>query len=347
MSENSKHLKADGLVIKPTSDVFIAAFLSAPKNNRILLDIINAVLEDAGQVLARTATVLNPFNVREFVEKKQIVLDVRVVDEAGRMFNIEIQTTLHAAFSERLLFGGADSIAAQLHAGKQFTGLTPVICIVITEFNFMDPVDGAHLIFELRERHHPEVILTHHFQIHVLRLHALLQGRWEILDTVSAQRLRLWLIFLVLGGKLEEHKMSHVVDNDPLVMEAVEDFRRFSSNPAMREMERRHNLWKLEYYSGIEAARKEGKAEGRAEGKAEGRAEGKAEGRAEGKAEGEAKGKAESVLSILNARFGSVSKPVRSAVMVCADLKKLNALIHLAAICGSIDEFAKELLRAE
>ncbi|MGL4594447.1 MAG: Rpn family recombination-promoting nuclease/putative transposase, partial [Thermoguttaceae bacterium] len=122
-------------LMKATSDVFIAALLSAPKNEPILCGIINAVVANSGWPKVRTATVLNPFSIKEFADDKRIVLDVRVEDECGKKYNIEVQTTPQIAFSERILFGWAESYSMQIHAGHKYTNLLPVFCIVITEFN--------------------------------------------------------------------------------------------------------------------------------------------------------------------------------------------------------------------
>ena len=243
-------------VVRATSDVFIAALLSAPKNEPVLCGIINAVLENGGHVPIKTATVLNPFNVKEFAADKQIVLDVRVQDERDRIFCIEIQTDPHPAFAERIVFGWADTFSGQLHAGSHYRKLHPVFCIVITEFRVIGDDDSVHLIFELRERNRPEIVLSGHLQIHFLQLHGLLKGHGEVLNGVSP-RLRHWLNFLAFGGLKEEQEMAQLVENNPLVMEAVSELQRFTSDPAMRDLERRRKLWKLQYYSGIEAAKEE------------------------------------------------------------------------------------------
>ncbi|MDR1923270.1 MAG: Rpn family recombination-promoting nuclease/putative transposase, partial [Planctomycetaceae bacterium] len=62
--------------IKPTSDIFIAVFLSASKNRLILIAIINAVLIDSGYDRIVSARVLNPFSVTDYADGKQIILDV-------------------------------------------------------------------------------------------------------------------------------------------------------------------------------------------------------------------------------------------------------------------------------
>jgi len=306
----------DNQVIKATSDVFIAMLLSAPKNEPILRGIINAVLTNSGHAPIKTAEVLNRFNIKEFAVDKQIVLDVRVKDELDRIFNVEIQTTPHTAFIERVIFGWADTFSAQLHAGNQYQKLKPVYCIVITEFKTLGKADtdDVHLIFELRERNHPEVVLSGHLQMHFLRLYELLQGRMDLLEDVSPD-LRHWLNFLVFGGLKGEQEMSQIVNNDPLVMEAVAELQRFSSDPEMRELERRRKLWKLEYYSGLEAA----------------------------KDEGEAIGEAKSIIRILTKHFGDVSPTIREKLYAIHDLDVLSQLTDVALDCQSLAEFEAAL----
>ncbi|MDR1963201.1 MAG: hypothetical protein LBQ50_05440, partial [Planctomycetaceae bacterium] len=60
--------------IKPTSDIFIAVFLSAPQHEPILVAIINAVLTDSGWEKIVSATVLNPFSGADYSVSKRIVL---------------------------------------------------------------------------------------------------------------------------------------------------------------------------------------------------------------------------------------------------------------------------------
>ncbi len=304
-------------IIRATSDIFIASLLSAPKNEPILRNLVNAVLKDSGGVPVVSAQVLNPINVKEFLFDKGIVLDVRVEDETGRIFNIEVQTSQHPAFAERILFGWADTFSSQLHAGHAYQQLRPVFCIVITEFKIFDGVDGVHLVFELRERNHPNLSLSNHLEIHFLRLDGVLQ-RPKMLENVEPN-LRHWINFLVFGGTKEEDEMSQILENDPILMAAVGELRRYSSDPEMRELERRRKLWKLEQESGLYAAKAEGREEGREE------------------------GKALSVLAVLQARFKVVSKSVSARVLSIKDTAVLDFLTAQAATCQSLDEFEKAL----
>jgi len=281
------------------------------------------VLENSGHIPIKSATVLNPFNIKEYAFDKQIVLDVRVRNELDRIFNIEVQIAPHKSFVERMLYGWVETFSGQLHAGDQYHELKPVFCIVITEFPIFSGDDSVHLIFELRECNRPAIVLSHHLQMHFLQLCGVFQGRREVLEGVSLS-LRHWLNFMSFGGLKGEQEMSLLVENDPLVMQAVSELKRFSSDPEMQELERRRKLWKLEYYSGLTAAKKEGVPEGVAIGRAEGEARG-------------------TVLAFLRARFKSVPKDIEEAVRAMTDLTALESLAVYAETCKSLDEFTGAL----
>jgi len=71
--------------------------------------------------------------------------------------------------------------------------------------------------------------------------------------------------------------MKQLVEKSPAVLAAYEEFRRFTMNEEMQDMERRRRrfLEDQRIYAG--AARSEGIAQGKIEGKAEGKIEGKIE----------------------------------------------------------------------
>ena len=94
----------DDVVIKPTSDLFIAALYSAPENEPILRSLLSGVMTDAGLPPIVKATVLNPFNVQEYPVDKEFRLDVWVEDESKAFYNVEIQREEHTNFCERMLY---------------------------------------------------------------------------------------------------------------------------------------------------------------------------------------------------------------------------------------------------
>jgi predicted transposase/invertase (TIGR01784 family) len=296
-------------IIRATSDIFIASLLSAPKNEPILRGMINAVLENCGGVPVKSAQVLNPINIKEHLYDKGIVLDVRVKDEREQIYNIEVQTSQHPAFMERILFGWADTFSAQLHAGNAYTKLQPVFCIVITEFNIFPGESGVHFVFELRERTRPNLMMSNHLAIHCWRLYDLLNGKQNSLENEKAD-FRHWTNFLVFGGTKEENEMAQLLDNDPVLMEAVGELKRYSSDPEMQELERRRKLWKLEQESGLFAAKTEVKAN--------------------------------SVIRALSRKY-TVPKTVTDKIRAISSIEQLDDLLDLAYECVSLEEFKTAL----
>jgi len=265
--------ESDDRMVQPTSDIFTAVLWSAPKNEPILRDFLNAVLIDSGQLTIKEATVLNPFNIKEFAFDRQLVLDVLVKDETDCRYNIEVQTASHAGFVNRMLLQWADTYSSVLRAGDGFTQLVPVKSVVLTVFPIFPKLRNPHTIFEIRSMENPEVALTDHFRMHFLRLGDILKRQLVDMDNLFGG-LRHWINFFIFADTVSEDKMTQLVENNPAVQAAYEELQRFSSNAEMREFERRRRRFQEDTRIYVGAARAEARAEGKAEGIIEGKAEG-------------------------------------------------------------------------
>ena len=255
-------------LVSPTSDVFTAAFFSAQKNESSLRDFINAVMIDDRQPLIHKATVLNPFNVKTFVEDRKLVLDVRVQDELNRNYDIEVQTESHTGFRDRMLLHWSEIYGSLLETGDDFTKLRPVRSIVLTVFPIFPTLRNLHAVFEIRSRENPEVLLTDHFRMHFLRLGDMLKRQLEGLSELC-RGLQDWFKFFAFAATTPEDKMPQLVENNQAVMTAYEELRRFSANEEMRDLARRRRRFLEDQRVYVDAARDEGKAEGKAEEKFE------------------------------------------------------------------------------
>ncbi len=248
------------MVIKPTSDLFTAVLWSAPKNEPILRDFINAVLGDIGWPPITKATVKNRFNIKEFAADKEIILDVQVEDETKRKFDIEVQIASHSAFPNRVLHYWSDLYSDQLRIGGDYSELRPVTSIIITEFAIFPGLKNVHNVFHLTAMEDPSFVLTNDLQIHFLRLSELLKGRWEALEKLH-RKLKQWVNFFVFGATKTEEEMSQLVENDTIIRDAYRELQRFSSNPEMREKERQRQRFLAEYNLSMGAAKKDGRSE--------------------------------------------------------------------------------------
>ena len=78
--------------IKATSDIMVRVLLGQEENIPLLKDFINAVLKDRGITPVDTLTLENPITMRTVFNEKEPVLDVKAIDETGRILDVEIQS---------------------------------------------------------------------------------------------------------------------------------------------------------------------------------------------------------------------------------------------------------------
>jgi len=247
--------------IKPTSDLFIAALCSAPKNEPILRSLLNGTMMNIGQPPVVKATVLNPINVQEFPVDKQVRLDVLVEDELGAMYDVEVQTYPDKELFERMLLYWAVTYVSQIHRGDAYGVLRPVRSIIITEFPVFPELKELHAVFEARARENPNVLLSNHFQMHILRLGDFLKGNLSGLDGLCLP-LQRWLQFFGFGSTWEKSKMSTMLQDVPEVQAAYEAYQRFSADPILREKIRAREQFDIEQRLNRAYAEAEGEAKG-------------------------------------------------------------------------------------
>jgi len=103
-------------LLNPRLDLnFKRVFASSPE---LLAALINAVRWNEPPVTVES--IRNPEIAPNDLRKKLIVLDVLVCDEAGRLFNIELQTRPHLGFSARLVFYLARVLVNEFGAGEDY-----------------------------------------------------------------------------------------------------------------------------------------------------------------------------------------------------------------------------------
>jgi len=298
----------------PMSDVFTASLWSAPKNEHLLLSFINGVRTNAGASPIVKATVLNPFNIKEFEASKRIILDVRAKDEHDHFYDIEVQTSNHRDFPNRTLDYWSDTFAGQLKSGMDYTDLRHVISIILTSFKIFPQLEDVHTIFQITAKENPKVLLTDAFQMHYLRLYDVIRGRLDKLDSLCSD-LRHWLMFFAFAGSKTEEEMAAFTENSPIIQEAYAEMQRFFANPETQDKARERQRFIKDYNIGMNASKKEGKAEG----------------------------KAESIVFILGHRFSVVPEEMQTKLLAITDVADLDWLMALSFDCQSLEEFASQL----
>ena len=100
------------------------------------------------------------------------------------------------------------------------------------------------------------MLFSEHCQIHILRLGDLLRNKLVGLDQFGLD-LQRWMQLWALGSKLKESEMSTMLQDCPPVLEAYEEFKKFSSDEEMRERVRARERFLNDQRLKVAGARRE------------------------------------------------------------------------------------------
>jgi predicted transposase/invertase (TIGR01784 family) len=116
--------------IDPKVDYAFKRLLGRPENISLLIHLLQAVLQlPAGHQIV-SLDLLNPFNEKDFETDKLSILDIKVCDQAGRLYNVEMQLLVLGSFRARVLYYWAQLYADQLQEGIGYEALRPTVSII-------------------------------------------------------------------------------------------------------------------------------------------------------------------------------------------------------------------------
>ena len=243
---------------KVLNDYFMRYLLSKEDSQNILKDLINSVRIDAGQEGFEEVTILNTFNLKESINGKETIVDVRAKTKNGETVVIEIQRAGNRTFIYRGLYYWAKSYAANLKAKRKYEDLNPVISINILDFNLTENKGKPHSCYFIKEFDTNE-ILTNHFEMHFLELKKFNE------NTKLYEPLADWFKFLSIKEDLED-TMKVLVEKNPIMKEIYDKYSTFVKDDNLTEG---YTEWEENYFRMLTLSeeRLQGKLEGLKEGR--------------------------------------------------------------------------------
>jgi len=247
------------LGINPLIDFAFKITFGKPENRESLIGLLNAVLKPKPLIVE--VTIENPFNFQDFHDDKLSVLDVRAVDAAGVVYNVEVQLGVRAGLLKRLVFYGCELYAGQIRQGASYADLPPVYCIWLIDGLLWPDAPQFHHAFRLTDAVSRR-ILDGTLAIHTIELPKY-NSRYQ--DLVSDDLLGWWLYWLRHAPDYEADALRAAFPQ-PAIRRASETLIRIaeiSEDKAMydaREKATRDRQWELD------AVRNEGKLEGELDG---------------------------------------------------------------------------------
>lgn len=247
------------LEVDPKIDYAFKRVFGTEKNRDILISLVNAVLvRSLGRPIVEVV-ILNPFSSKDADDDKSFVLDIKARDDAGRLFNVEMQVLTPAEIRERLLYYWAGVFVEQLNAGEPFKVLKPTIGICFLDRILFKETDQYHLVFEPIDQK-TGIVFSKHLQLHTIELPKFALSIDQLHDPLDR-----WCFFLRHALELDPEHLPDALSVPPIVR-AVEELSMLSVTEEERERYKARVRKLREEASNADAWRNEGRAEGRAEG---------------------------------------------------------------------------------
>ena len=129
------------------NDIIFKAVFGYEKNEKLLISLLNAILGLKGDKKIVSLTFLNAFNIKEYLNDKLTIVDVKVVDGTGVRYNIEMQVADDKSYLKSILYYLAKLYTEQLKQKEPYDKLCKVISISILDFNFFEDESDLHNIY--------------------------------------------------------------------------------------------------------------------------------------------------------------------------------------------------------
>ena len=175
--------------IKPTIDCVFKAILGSEKHINLLRNFLNSILLLVSPIM--TLKISNPYNERTYLDEKLSIVDIKAVDNEGRVYQIEIQLSVPKHLRDRILYTWGSVQQGQIIKGDNYDQLQSTISIwMLTKNMFKGP--SFHHRFKMYDNENDE-ILSDKCDIHVLEL-----MKWHKPERL--QQRDNWLYFFKHGG---------------------------------------------------------------------------------------------------------------------------------------------------
>ena len=92
--------------IRPINDFAFKKTFGTIANTLALISLLNAILRLRVPIV--DVTIVNPYNLQDFLDDKLSILDIKAVDANGAIYDIEMQLTIFDGLVQRVVFYGCE-----------------------------------------------------------------------------------------------------------------------------------------------------------------------------------------------------------------------------------------------
>jgi predicted transposase/invertase (TIGR01784 family) len=270
--------------ISPRVDIAFKKIFGVEENKDLLISLVNSIVDKEDQIVE--ATLLNPYNPKNFKNDKLSIVDIKAEGETGKRYNIEIQISDEASYDKRALYYWAKLYTEQLKTAGDYPTLSKAIGIHILNFISIVNTEKYHNVFHITEKETGRRYFKD-LELHTIELKKFLNNaRADLADVVAKVKnsLDMWVAFLARHDLLDRNHLPAKLDN-PVLKKALNVLEVMNFDQNEREIYEGHLKWLRMQASALKKQEAKGEERGIKKGEKMGLEKGEKIGLEKGRAE--------------------------------------------------------------
>ncbi len=244
------------------TDIVFKIVFSNPHAPEIPIAFLNAVLAHRKDKITEIQ-ILNPFSKLEMLTDKLSVLDLKVTDQAGHVFHIEVQLKDHVFLRQRFLYYHYRLFSEQLNSGDEYSNLKPAISIFILGSNHLEDPGFHNIITMMNTQTHR--VYSESSEMHFLELEKYSQNR----NSLAEDSLDKWARTFLFSDRYctEEGSLPQDLQREAEIMTVINLIKQANSDEETKHLIDLRHKSLSDFNSSTAEARRAGKQEGELEGR--------------------------------------------------------------------------------
>ncbi|MBF0177695.1 MAG: Rpn family recombination-promoting nuclease/putative transposase [Magnetococcales bacterium] len=241
--------------LNPKTDFAFKKIFGSEESRDVLISFLNATLSLRPPNQITEVTILDPYLAPKIKGMKETYLDVRVKDQKGWEYVIEMQVLNVAGFEKRVLYNACKAYAGQIQRGEDYRLLTNVVAITITDFVMFEELPDIVNRFMLRASDNPDISLDD-LELVFAELPKFIKDEDQIGSIVDK-----WFYFLKHAGDLQV--VPKILADEPAIKKAFEIANKAGLTPEELDDQERREIFIQDQRGVALHAEQRGRQEGR------------------------------------------------------------------------------------
>lgn len=202
--------------INPKVDIVFKKLFGSEENNDLLLSLINSVLPQNEQIAE--IRLENPYNIADYVEGKNSILDIKAKDADGKLYDIEMQISEQGYYGKRALYYWGKTYTGQIDSGEMYSKLKKTIVISILDFQYFKEDERVHRIIRAKDvETDQEYEELDYIELHFIELKKFNKELSALTTTLDR-----WATFLTKAYEYDKNSVPEELAKDPEIKKAIE-----------------------------------------------------------------------------------------------------------------------------